>query len=186
MADEMEDKIEAAEEVSDVPALLCIIQMCSSKASEEDWEIPAEASLDAFYRLVKGGNYPPMGALAAIFCSLKVWREEEAIVEVALGCIVAICSKGGGYSEETLDGKVDGIDVNLIVDIMQTYQNEATIQEQACLSIKGLAETSDALKQRLLAVEGIGGELKAAEGRITNERNKKYAGQVATALGLLL
>mmetsp|Transcript_26486 Transcript_26486/g.56896 ORF Transcript_26486/g.56896 Transcript_26486/m.56896 type:complete len:198 (-) Transcript_26486:168-761(-) len=182
--EDIEDRIEAAEETLDIIKLLTIIKTCNENGSQEDWDVPAEASLDAFYRVVKGGDADlilPKSTRATFFWSLKVWKEEEAIVEVALGCIAAIGAKG----EECLEETVIAIDGNLIVDIMKQYQDEAAIQEQACLAIKGLAER-DEMKQRLRAVEGIAAELKAAEGRITNERNKKYAGQAAAALGLQL
>lgn len=192
MVEKIEDLIEAAEEASDVPKLLAIISMCAlrryqkSPDGDDDLESSAEASLDAFYRVVRGTAADelklPVGTRANLIRSLKEWREEEAVVEVALGCIAAV----GSTPEEKLEQSIGGIDVRPIVAMMQTYESESAIQEQACLAIKGLAELSGDLKKRLLAVEGIEGEIKAAEGRITNERNKKYVGQAAAALGLTL
>ena len=114
--------------------------------------------------------------------AMKEWREEEAVVEVALGCVAAC----GAAKEASLDETAKHIDVDSIADAMNAYEGEAAIQEQACLAITSLAELSDDLKGRLKSSEGIGAELREAEGRITNERNKKYAGRAMAALGLLL
>jgi hypothetical protein len=187
MADEMEEQIEAAEEAANIPELLSIIGTCSVHTGEDDWDAPAEASLDAFYRLVKGGRMPPEDALMTIFASLKAWRKEEAIVEVALGCIVAICSKISIYvQQDAAADTTSTLDVNLVIEIMKSYKDESTIQEQACLAIEGLATSSDTLKKQLVAIEGIQQELTAARDLITNERNKKYPVQAASALGFEL
>ena len=174
----MEDRIEAAEEAGNITDLLQIIEECTN-ASDEDHETDAEASLDSLYRLVKGGTAFPEETLGQIFASLKVWKEEEAIVEVALGCIVAIASKKTELSAEECI-----VDVSLILDVMQSYEDESTIQEQACLAIEGLAKASIVLKKNLRGIEGINEELIAAKERITNERNKKYPGLAAAALEL--
>lgn len=192
MAEKLEELIEAAEEASDIPKLLATISMCANRQckkstdDDDDWEIPAEAAHDAFYRVVKGGDAAklelPMGTRVNLLRSLDSWKDEEAIVEVALGCIAAV----GSASEEGLDQTVPALDVRPIVGVMRAYESESAIQEQACLAIEGLAKLSVDLKERLLAVQGIEGELRAAGGRITNERNKKYVRQAADALGLKL
>ena len=69
---------------------------------------------------------------------------------------------------------------------MQSYEGESTIQEQACLAIEGLANSSSVLKNNLRDIEVIRDELIAAKGRITNERNKKYPGLAMAALGIEL
>ena len=105
----------------------------------------------------------------------------EAIVEVCLGCIV--------YAAKSVDETtIDHIDINLLVTIMQKYEEESTIQEQACLAIESMASSSTILKKKLLPpyCYTLKGELIAAKDRITNERNKKYPGLAAVALGIEL
>ena len=173
-ATEAEEAIESAEESSDLVRLLQLIQTSASHTDDDEWESPAEAALDAFYRLVKGGSSPPNNSLSILWESLTSWIECEAIVEVCLGCIVAISQSS---VEET------SIDTNLLVDIMQQYNDEGTIQEQACLAIEGLAKSSTVLREKLKCEE-VRGELVAARDRISNERNKKYPVSAAGALGL--
>eukprot|EP00977_Amphora_coffeiformis_P014625 scaffold4133_cov146-Amphora_coffeaeformis.AAC.9 len=179
MADEYEEQVEAAEEAGDTDKLLIIIASCAEHGGDEDWTNVAEGSLDAFYRLIKGGSNSKNDALGKIFASLEAWKEEEAIVEVALGCVVAVSSKKTKQVE-------DGINVSLIVDIMKNFEGESTIQEQACLAIEGLAVCSDAIKEKINAIDGIKDVLTASKDRITNERNKAYPGRAARALGLEL
>ena len=180
MADQLEDQIEAAEEAGDTAKLLSIISNCTEHGGDDDWTEAAEGSLDALYRLLKGGCDAPDNALLQIFASLDAWKEEEAIVEVALGCIVSVSSKSSPKQKE------DGIDVALIFNVMKSFEGESTIQEQACLAMEGLAKSSDTLKASLNALEGIKDELAAAKERITNERNKAYPARAATALGFEL
>ena len=177
MAEEFEEQIETAEEAGDVSKLLEIISSCTEHGGDDDWTDVTESSLDAFYRLVKGGANAPETCLGSIFSSLEAWKGEEAIVEVALGCIVAIASKNPNL-------KTDGVNVSLLVELMKDFDGEATIQEQACLAIEALAKSSDVLKEKINAVDGIRGELSAAKERITNERNKAYPGRAAAALGI--
>lgn len=181
--DDIDERIEASEEAGDVPALLSVIGTCSKNGGDEDWSEAAESSLDAYYRLVKGGAAAD-GAMGAIFASLKAWGEEEAIVEVALGCVVASLSKS---KAALAAGDDTNLDVSLILAAMRSFEDEATIQEQACLAIEALAASSDALKEKIKALDGIREELVAAkESRITNERNKAYPGRAAVALGIEL
>lgn len=179
MADEFEEQIEAAEEAGDTGKLLDIIARCTEHGGDEDWTDVMEGSLDAFYRLIKGGSDAKDDALKNIFASLEAWKEEEAIVEVALGCVVAVSSNATKQAE-------DGINVSLIVDLMKNFEGESTIQEQACLAIEGLALSLDTLKGKINAIVGIRDELAASKDRITNERNKAYPGRAATALGFEL
>lgn len=181
MADELEDQIEAAEEAGDITKLFTIISTCAKHGGDEDYETATEGSLDSLYRLVKSGSAFSIDVLGQIFATLEAWKGEEAIVEVALGCIVAITSKRAELSEEE-----QNVNVNLIIEVMQSYEGESTIQEQACLAIEGLAKSSSVLKKNLRDIEGIGDELIAAKGRITNERNKKYPGLATAALGIEL
>mmetsp|Transcript_4605 Transcript_4605/g.11594 ORF Transcript_4605/g.11594 Transcript_4605/m.11594 type:complete len:195 (-) Transcript_4605:520-1104(-) len=186
--DDMESEIEAAESSSNIDILLKILSECESnhrQGKEGDWDVPTEACLDAFYRILKKGGKSddkteqlPASTRVTLFRSLKEWIDEEAIVEVCLGCMGAVGSKREDGFEETTHAEIDA---NLIVEVMQQYSNESTIQEQACLAIKALVEI-DVMKKKLLAVGEIEEELKAVEGRITNERNKKYAVQALEAL----
>lgn len=177
MADEIEEQIEAAEESGDTEKLLSVIASCAEHGGDDSWTEVAEGSLDALYRLIKGGSDPKEDTLEKIFTALAAWQDEEAIVEVALGCIVAVSSKKTMQNE-------DGIDISLILSLMRDFKEESTIQEQACLSIEGLASLSDALKDRLIAIDGIKEELAVCKARITNERNKAYPGRAAAALGI--
>ena len=102
-------------------------------------------------------------------------------MEVCLGCIV--------YAAKSVDETaIKLIDANLLITIMQKYKEESTIQEQACLAIESMALSSAILKKKLLVPYCIGmkEELIAAKGRIRNERNKKYPGLAAVALGIEL
>ena len=61
--EEAEEAIESAEESSDLYKLLFIMATTTRHGGNpdeseeaEEWEAPAEAVLDAFYRVVKGGN----------------------------------------------------------------------------------------------------------------------------------
>ena len=180
MTEDIEEQIEAAEEAGDVGKLLAIISTCTQNGGDEEWSEVAESSLDAFYRLAKGGSSVPDDSLKTIFASIEAWKEEEAIVEVGLGCIVSVSSKDSPKQQE------NGVGVSLIVDVMKNFEGESTIQEQACLAIEGLAKMSGAFKETLAAVDGIKDELAASKSRIENERNKSYPGRAATALGIEL
>uniref|UniRef100_A0A7S4EGB1 W2 domain-containing protein n=1 Tax=Pseudo-nitzschia australis TaxID=44445 RepID=A0A7S4EGB1_9STRA len=200
--DEIIEDIEAAEENGDIDQILAYLEIGSSKDhrgnGEEDehyaWTEVTEEALDAFYRLVKAGT-DPVGAstalayLTKIFASLEAWKEEEAIAEVALGCIVSVASKAD--KTEAGAGEATATEINLqlqlVLDVMKEFDNEATIQEQACLAIEGLALWNEDWKATFRESEGIGDELKAArEERITNERNKAYPVRAAKALGIEL
>ena len=118
---------------------------------------------------------------ATYFYSSISYVSCEAIVEVCLGCIV--------YAAKSVDETtIDHIDINLLITIMQKYEEESTIQEQACLAIESMASSSTILKKKLLPpyCYTLKGELIAAKDRITNERNKKYPGLAAVALGIEL
>lgn len=184
--DDIVEDIESAEEEKKTETVVGFVTFLSSeeKAGDEDWAEAAEASLDAFYRLTKGGASTDwMLALAAVVACLEAWKEEEAIVEVALGCIVAIASKaragdGGDETGTTVSAKA-------VPETMRAFPDESTIQEQACLAIEGLALWKKTWKDELNDSEGIAEDLKAAlEERITNERNKSYPVKAAKALGI--
>ena len=180
MAEELEQQIEAAEEASDAPKLLELISTCTSHGGDDDWTEVAEGSLDALFRIAKGGSTSVADeAISALFDSLKAWKEEEAIVEVALGCIVAL-SKFYKAADN------DKLDLTLLLSILRDFPDESTIQEQACLAVEGLAWVSDSAKESLKAMDGMQEELVAARGRISNERNKAYPGRAAQALGLTI
>jgi hypothetical protein len=176
--EEIEEQIEDAEEAGDTAKLLELISICAKHGGDEEWIEVAESSLDALYRLAKGGTSITSG-LGVVFSSLKAWQAEDAIVEVGLGCVVSLAKTAQEEEEGSLD-------VGLIMSIIQAFPDESTIQEQACLAIEGLASTSDKLKGEILAIDGIKDELAAAKERITNERNKAYPGRAAKALGIEL
>ena len=178
--EEMEDQIENAEEAGDTAKLLELITSCAEHGGDEEWTEVAESSLDALYRLAKGGT-TITSALGVIFSSLKAWKAEDAIVEVGLGCVVSLAKTAAAQEEES-----SLLDVELIMSILQAFPDESTIQEQACLAIEGLALASDKLKGAILAIDSIKDELAAAKERITNERNKAYPGRAAKALGIEL
>jgi len=212
--DEYIEDIEAAEEAGNIDAILNHISLftktqciggdgegdgelfCNRNAGNGDWTEAMEASLDAFYRLIKAGRGNNNSSIASIlatsylnkmFYSLNCWKEEEVIVEVALGCIVAITSKAAKPTEDdTVDeeGNVIG-DTKLVLAVMKKYKDESTIQEQACLAIEGLALFRDNWKDAFRQLQGIKEELKAArEERITNERNKAYPLRAGKAFGV--
>jgi len=189
MAEEYEEQIEAAEESEDTTKLLDIIADCSAHGGDEDWAEAAEGSLDALFRLAKSGTASSCAdkALPVLFDSLKAWKDAndaEAIVEVALGCIVSLSK-----SYETTNDDVAGestLDLSLLISILQKFTDESTVQEQACLAIEGLALVSDSCKERFKAMDGMQAELVAAKERIINERNKAYPSRAAEALGLIL
>mmetsp|Transcript_16564 Transcript_16564/g.21679 ORF Transcript_16564/g.21679 Transcript_16564/m.21679 type:complete len:195 (-) Transcript_16564:329-913(-) len=191
--EELAEEIEAAEEAADVTKLLSIIVTCTKNVDDEDWTEVAESSLDAYYRLVKGGSSVPLplsddaSCLDQLFLSLKGWKDEEAIVEVALGCIVSTVTwmKNNSTTNNATDYNTN-LDFYLIIAIMKSFQDESTIQEQACLALEALALTSDAIKAEILSLEGLKEELVAAKERISNERNKAYPGRAAAALGIEL
>ena len=179
--EDLEEQIEAAEEAADTTQLLTILATCTSHGGNDDWEAATESALDALYRLVKGGTAVGAGdALEKIFQTLEAWKEQEAIVEVAFGCVVALTSKDDGQQ------KTESIHLALLVELMQSFADESTIQEQACLAVEGLAKSSAAIKEKLVALEEIKAELAAAKGRISNERNKAYPDRAATALGITI
>jgi hypothetical protein len=190
--DEIVEDIEAAEESKDVDRVVAYVSLSSSSehGGDEDWAEAAEAALDALYRLVKGGASKTdevIFNLQAVFDALDAWKEEEAIVEVGLGCLVAIASKAEKASgdEEDDDAVAFAIPVAFVLDLMKDFGDEATIQEQSCLAIEGLALWNTSWKDELAASEGIKEELLAArDERITNERNKAYPVRAAKALGI--
>lgn len=190
--DEIVEDIEAAEEAKDVDRVVAFVGLASSNehGGEEDWAEVAEASLDALYRLVKGGSSKSEESLfylQAVFDALNAWEEEDAIVEVGLGCLVAIASKASKETEGDEEEEDVGIPVEFVLDLMKDFGDESTIQEQACLAMEGLALMKPSWKDELASAEGIREELKAAkEERITNERNKAYPVRAATALGIEL
>jgi hypothetical protein len=206
--DEIVEDIEAAEESKDISRVVAFLGLASSNehGGEEDWAEVAEAALDALYRLVKGGavavdvagtvdgDIAVAGSstdyLRAVFDALNAWEEEEAIVEVGLGCIVAIASKADPQESASNDKDGDAgimaeISVEFVLDLMKDFGAEATIQEQACLAMEGLALWKDSWKNVLAGAEGVRDELLAArDERITNERNKSYPVRAAKALGI--
>ena len=177
----MESQIETAEEAGDVSKLLEVIGACTTHGGDDEWTEVAEASLDALYRLAKGGNSAvseATGSMSIVFAALSAWQEEEAIVEVALGCVVTLSSK--------VSSTDDALDLPLLMNILKAFPDESTIQEQACLAVEGLALASETHKSTLKGIDGMAAELAAAKERITNERNKAYPGRAAGALGLSL
>ena len=214
--DELIQDIEAAEEAKSLKTVVAYIHLLSTdivksptqNGGVDDWSEAAEAAFDALYRLVKGGGNtdenetePPGNAsssfliLGSVFCGLKPWRDDEAIVEVGLGCIVAIASRAikqettteaeaNNHDDETYESDVD---VDFVFELMRDFGGESTVQEQACLAIEGLALWKPSWKRRLRACHGIRGELlKARNERITNQRNKAYPVRAAKALGIEL
>ena len=192
--DEIVEDIEAAEESKDVGRVVAFVGLASSNehGGEEDWAEVAEAALDALYRLIKGGAVAGscIDHLKAVFDALNAWEEEEAIVEVGLGCIVAIASKADNKESASKNKDDDNktmaeIPVEFVLDLMKDFGGESTIQEQACLAMEGLALWKDSWKDVLAGAEGVKDELLAArEERITNERNKAYPVRAAKALGI--
>jgi len=208
--DEVVEEIEATEEAGNIKKILELIDLTSSEdhGGDDDWAEAAEASLDAFYRLIKAavgggnnsgtsaaaaaGNTPVIIYLSKVFASLKAWKKEEAIVEVALGCIVAIASKATtntAEEEEKNSTNMINVEVELVLDVMKEFTDESTIQEQACLAIEGLALwPHNSWKDEICQLNEDGvvqQELKAClEERITNERNKAYPVRAAKALGI--
>jgi len=229
--------IEKAEENNNLKTIFDIIQFISADMGNpdngepkpdangncnDDWMESAEASLDAFYRMIKSGIQikttgtgteddededngihivPYYTFLNPIFGTLNGWRNEESIVEVALGCIVAITTKMIEHKQEDMSEddlqemeemftKVSIIDLIVVKIMKELYANEPTIQEQACLAIEGLALSPYSinvdLQQQLrdhIDKNIIQQQLRAArDERITNERNKAYPERVAKAL----
>ncbi|CAB9530708.1 expressed unknown protein [Seminavis robusta] len=175
--EELDEQIEAAEEAGDTAKLLEIVTQCTPYGTREDddWADTTEASLDAVYRLAKSGK--ATSGMSVIFAALDAWKGNEAIVEVALGCIVSL-SKSYSTEEEK------EVDVALLWSMMKPFPGESTIQEQACLAIEGLALASEKCKAALLKVDNVESLLAAAKENITNERNKAYPGRAAEALGV--
>ena len=218
MAEEAEERIEAAEEAGDLPGVLALASECSGHGGDEDWACAAEAALDALYRLTKGGSAgragtgagsggdggggdggggdggttgtadPKVPLRTALAC-LEAWGEEEAIVEVALGCVAVLVPT---YPEDEEDEDFATSAASLVVGAMRNFPDEGTLQEQACLAAEAMAMAtagrSDRRMGRALVRAGIGTELEAAAtgGRITNERNRTYPGRAAAALGIRL
>mmetsp|Transcript_21361 Transcript_21361/g.50839 ORF Transcript_21361/g.50839 Transcript_21361/m.50839 type:complete len:238 (-) Transcript_21361:1203-1916(-) len=209
--DEIVEEIETAEEAKNIDGIVAYLGLLSSgdKGGEEDWAEAAEAALDALYRLVKGGAYDDnndnnnddddddnldaLFHLSAVFDCLDAWEEEDAIVEVGMGCVVAIASKAKKITDGSEKKKNDDDDdddapfvkVEFVLDLMKDFASEATIQEQACLAIEGLALWKNCWKKDLADAEGIREELRTArDDRITNERNKAYPVRAAAALGI--
>jgi len=194
-ADEIFELIEAAEEAKELGKVVAFLRFVSrtDHAGEEDWSESAEAALDALYRSVKGGETSADDSfvyLKDVSAALHTFLEHsDAVVEVCLGCIVAIASKANrereteGASGDDEDAAI--ISVEDILKSMQFHEDEPTIQEQGCLVIEGLAMWKTCWKEELLAAEGLRKQLIAArDGRITNERNKAYPLRAAKALGI--
>lgn len=181
-----EEAIENAEEAGDLNSILSIIEISAKYGGDpdeseeaEEWETPTENALDAFYRLTKGGDTTaPPTSLPTLWDVLNNWKSSDAIVEVCLGCVV--------YASKSADDvSINNIDTKLIITIMQQYNDEGTIQEQACLAIESMALSSTFIKEKL-ACDEVKEQLIAAKDRISNERNKKYPGLAAKALNLEL
>ena len=232
--DDAIESIEKAEEDDDLKTIFDIINFISSDMGDpdddddgnDDWVEATEASLDAFYRMIKSGIkiiittttdtdtdtdpntdtadtgavVPYYTLLNPVFAILNGWRKEEAIVEVALGCIVAITTKMIDQQETEMEmeesiNTVDIIDLIVVKIMQQLYKDESTIQEQACLAIEGLvlspyySRNVDFKDQLQYHIDEniLQTELKLArDERITNERNKSYPGRVAHALKITL
>jgi hypothetical protein len=94
--------------------------------------------------------------------------------------------------EESINTKVNIIDLIVVKIMQQLYKDESTIQEQACLAIEGLVLSPyysmiNVDLQYHIDENIIQKELKLArDERITNERNKKYPDRVAIALQITL
>lgn len=149
-----------------------------------------QGALDALYRLVKGG---PSGVdarlqrlLPALVRALAAWQQEDAVVEVAMGCIATVTGQAAAGKEAWASDPEQAIAyVASVVDAVRALPGEATVQEQACLAIEGLALLHDEFKAALNAVDGMKEELIAMRAdRITNERNKAYPLRAAKALGI--
>eukprot|EP00536_Pseudo-nitzschia_multiseries_P006954 jgi/Psemu1/16517/gm1.16517_g len=202
--DEMIEEIEAAEADGDKDLILAHLSTACSRECGEDededekyaWTEVTEEALDAFYRMVKSSSdtieeSAALDQLNRMIAALTAYKEEEAIVEVALGCIVALSSKAS-KDDAAAAAATAGVDssavaVGTVLEAMKEFSGEATIQEQACLAIEGLALWKDEWKEIFSGSEGISDELRGAkEERITNERNKAYPVRAATALGIEL
>ena len=79
-ATEAEEAIESSEESGDLNRLLSIIETSTNYGGDpdeseesEEWETPAEAALDAFYRVVKGGKAAPNASLSILWENLARW-----------------------------------------------------------------------------------------------------------------
>ena len=184
--DEILVAIDAAENAKDVGKIVNYICITSSveTGGDSDWAEAAETSLDALYRLVKAGNSKPnqsLKQLKCVFDALTAWQEEETIVEVGLGCIVAISSN----AKKSNDDSDIAVDVEFILELMKDFVDRSAIQEQACLAIEGLAQWRLSWKDALATAEGMKEELQEAHNfRIMNERNKSYPVRAAKTLGI--
>ena len=219
--------IEDAEEKGDIETIVGIINFTTEEAAaaatttagdDEDnheWTEATEAALDAFYRMVKSGILVTEVATTtttttycvyfdSIFLALDAWQHEEAIAEVGLGCIVALCNDmkkkeddvdGISTSLDELTERINKVDIValIVTKIMPLFATEGTIQEQACLALEGLVTAPYGKMNRELQAtfqyhidNGLLQEqlLLARDERITNERNKSYPGRVATALDI--
>ena len=217
--------IEDAEEKGDIETIVGIINFTTEEAAaaatttagdDEDnheWTEATEAALDAFYRMVKSGILVTEVATTtttycvyfdSIFLALDAWQHEEAIAEVGLGCIVALCNDmkkkeddvdGTSTSLDELTERINKVDIValIVTKIMPLFATEGTIQEQACLALEGLVTAPYGKMNRELQAtfqyhidNGLLQEqlLLARDERITNERNKSYPGRVATALDI--
>ncbi|KAL3907406.1 MAG: hypothetical protein SGILL_008888 [Bacillariaceae sp.] len=176
----LEERIESAEESGDTISLLGIIRISTQHATDEDnddWAVTTEAALDAYYRLTKKAKEQQDGGLTIVFACLEAYHTQEAIVEVALGCIVSLAS------DKQDEPPPPDLPVHLIVSAMKEFPEEGTIQEQACLAVEGLAAN---YKEQFLSLS-VQAELKLAlDERITNERNKSYPKRAAAVLGIRL
>ena len=222
--------IEDAEEKGDIETIVGIINFTTEEAAaattttagddedkDEDkdhheWTEATEAALDAFYRMVKSGILVTEVATTTTYCvyfdsiflALDAWQHEEAIAEVGLGCIVALCNDmkkkeddvdGTSTSLDELTERINKVDIValIVTKIMPLFATEGTIQEQACLALEGLVTAPYGKMNRELQAtfqyhidNGLLQEqlLLARDERITNERNKSYPGRVTTALDI--
>jgi hypothetical protein len=189
------DQIEEAEGDENYKVLLRILrQMCSEDGDEvEDAEDVVEGATDALLRMIAASTKDEIGQAGAceVVCMvLHSWIDEPAIVEAALGVVYKLstgCEANCSLFEE-VEKSAGGSDAedsvsNVIVAAMDLHaEDEATLQEQACLAVAALATGSEVLAMALRDA-GVVGELGwCKEKRITNERNKAYPDRAMTAL----
>ena len=189
------DQIEAAEGDDNYKLLLRILRkLCSEDGDEvEDAEDVVEGATDALLRLIAASTKAEIGGAGAceVVCMvLHSWIDEPAIVEAALGVVYKLstgCEANCKLFEEVEDSaggsEAEDSVSNLIVAAMDLHaEDEATLQEQACLAVAALATGSEALTVALKDA-GVVAELGwCKETRITNERNKAYPDRAMTAL----
>ena len=147
--EELESKIEAAEDAKDCATLAAVLQHCCAAEQEET----AEACADALLRLTTGSAVADAvaGAKGADICAatcaaLKAFGSEPSITEVCVGLVGNLAADLEACKALGTHGVAE-----LLVAAMSEHTDEPSLQEQGCLAAAALTTECEENKALLLA-----------------------------------